>query len=183
MTARHSFVLIALAGLALVGCPGSSSSKSGKLASNMMLEPSSGGDSGSCNANPTCALETASDVNMALAKNIVGPTARHNVTKGQILNLCHYDTDPATTDKVDPVDIAYGFPVTMADFKAGRATIMGPTTTLPNLGDAAFWSEPRGMTYGVHSVVVLVGCVQLQVVGSTSVAQLVALAKKIISKL
>jgi hypothetical protein len=145
--------------------------------------PASGGDGGSCSANPTCALESASDVNAALSKNITGPTVRHNVSRGQTLNLCHYDTDPAVTTDVDPVDIAYGFPVTMADFETGRATIMGPTTTLLNLGDAAFWSEPQGKTYGVHSVVVLAGCVQLQVVASAPVDQLVAFAKQILMKL
>jgi hypothetical protein len=141
------------------------------------------GSSGGCSANPTCALVDASVVNLALGKNITGPKTTSHTASGQTLNLCHYDTPAGSTD-VDPVDIAYSFPLDMAGFKTLRATNRGPTTDLPNLGDAAFWTQPPGpMTYGVHDVVVLVGCVQIEVGGGASVDQLVVLAKKIIAKL
>lgn len=136
-----------------------------------------GDGSNTCGATPTCDLASASDVNAALGAN-VGAATTHVTTGPVQLTRCQYGAMPG-------VEIAYWVPYTMSDYLAGKAnlesTLMVTTTSIPNLGDAAFYASV-GMN-GVGTLVVLKGCVQFQISAVATSSQLISLAKTMLMKL
>ena len=139
--------------------------------------PGGGDGSNTCNAKPTCDLASANDVNMALGTSVGAATTK--ITSGAVqLTRCQYGATPGP-------QINYWVPYSMSDYLAGRAnlesTLMVGTTTVPNLGDAAFYAVVG--QNGVETLVVLKGCVQFQITATASSDQLIALAKVMLMKL
>lgn len=137
----------------------------------------SGDGQNACGANPTCELASSKDVNGALGTNVGGATTK--VIGGPVvLTQCRYGASPG-------VHIDYWVPYGMSDYLAGRAQVesmlMVTTTTVPNLGDAAFQGAVG--TNGVNLLVVLKGCVQFEITAVAAPDQLIALAKAILLKL
>ncbi len=137
-----------------------------------------GGDGQSgCGATPTCELASSKDVNDALGTTVGSATTK--VISGSVqLTQCRYGDSPG-------VGINYWVPYGMSDYTAGRAQVESTlgitTTTVPNLGDAAFQGAVG--TNGINLLVVLNGCVQFEITAAATPDQLIALAKAMLKKL